>query len=82
MALEALSVLGFSPAVILVFVLLSLWEGVWKGIALWKSGRHKQLVWFICILVFNTAGILPIIYILFFQKKRAVVEKKSRKKKR
>ncbi len=49
---------------------LVLWEAVWKGIALWKSGRNNQLVWFICILIFNTVGILPIVYIVFFQKKR------------
>ncbi|MEX2017477.1 MAG: DUF5652 family protein, partial [Candidatus Pacearchaeota archaeon] len=36
----------------------------------WKSAGHKQLAWFVCILIFNTAGILPIIYILFFQKKK------------
>lgn len=73
---------GVAPAVLLVFALISLWEGVWKGIALWKSGRHKQLPWFICLLIFNTAGILPIVYLLFFQKKRAEAPVKSRKKKR
>jgi methionyl-tRNA synthetase len=49
---------------------LILWEAVWKGIALWKSGRNKQLAWFVCIFIFNTAGILPILYIMFFQKKK------------
>ena len=29
---------------------------------------HNQLAWFICLAIFNTAGILPIIYILCFQK--------------
>jgi methionyl-tRNA synthetase len=47
-----------------------LWEAVWKGIALWKSGNQKKLVWFICIFIFNTLGILPIIYLLFFSKKK------------
>jgi hypothetical protein len=41
---------------------------VWKLIALWKSARHNQLAWFICLAIFNTAGILPILYILCFQK--------------
>lgn len=76
------SFFGFSTAVVLIFLLITIWEGVWKGIALWKSGRHKQLGWFICLLVINTAGILPIIYILFFQKKRAVVKNKPRRKRR
>ena len=48
---------------------LIIWEGVWKGIALWKSGRNNQLAWFVCILVHNTAGILPIVYLIWFQKK-------------
>ena len=47
-----------------VFILLVLWEAAWKIIALWKSARNNQLAWFICIAVFNTVGILPIVYIL------------------
>lgn len=49
---------------------LLLWSLIWKGLALWKSARGNQMVWFIVMLVLNTAGILPIIYIAFFQKKR------------
>jgi hypothetical protein len=51
-----------------VFGALMVWELVWKGIALWKAGRKNQLVWFICILIINTVGILPIIYVLFVNK--------------
>jgi hypothetical protein len=54
---------------ICVAVLVAIWDGVWKLIALWKSAWHEQLAWFICLAIFNTAGILPIVYILFFQKK-------------
>jgi hypothetical protein len=53
---------------VIVIVLLAIWEGVWKLIALWKSARHRQLAWFICLAIFNTAGILPILYILCFQR--------------
>jgi len=49
-------------------ILLAIWDGVWKVIALWKSARNNQLAWFICLAIFNTAGILPILYILLFQK--------------
>lgn len=51
------------------FIALLIWESVWKGLALWKAGRNNQSIWFICILVFNTIGILPFVYIMFFQKK-------------
>ncbi|MCX6708102.1 MAG: DUF5652 family protein [Candidatus Woesearchaeota archaeon] len=47
-----------------------IWEAIWKAVGLWKSARNKQLYWFIAILVVNSVGILPIIYIVFFQKKR------------
>jgi len=50
-----------------VIVLLAIWDGVWKLIALWKSARNNQLAWFVCLAIFNTAGILPIVYILCFQ---------------
>ena len=56
--------------VILIWLIpLVIWEIVWKGIALWKSGRNNQLKWFIAILILNTVGILPIVYLKFFQKK-------------
>jgi hypothetical protein len=51
-----------------VIILLVLWDSVWKLIALWKSARNNQLAWFVCLAIFNTAGILPILYILVFQK--------------
>jgi hypothetical protein len=51
-----------------VIVVLVIWDAVWKLIALWKSARNNQLAWFICLAIFNTAGILPILYITVFQK--------------
>jgi hypothetical protein len=55
-------------AFVIVILLLAIWDGVWKLIALWKSARRDQLAWFICLAIFNTIGILPILYLLFFQK--------------
>jgi methionyl-tRNA synthetase len=43
---------------------------VLKGIALWKAGNRKDLGWFVALFILNTAGILPAIYLLFFQKKK------------
>lgn len=53
-----------------LIVLLAVWELCWKAVALWKSARSNQLPWFVAIMVINSAGILPILYIVFFQKKR------------
>ena len=49
--------------------ILSLWELVWKGFALWYSAKNKHKAWFIFILILNTAGILPIIYIFTHKRK-------------
>jgi hypothetical protein len=54
--------------IIAAIIVLAIWDGVWKLIAMWKSARNGQLPWFICLAVFNTVGILPILYILLFQK--------------
>ena len=54
----------------LIIPLLVIWEMAWKGIALWRAGRNAHLAWFICLFIFNTLGILPIIYIFGFSKKR------------
>lgn len=53
---------------IAVVVIIAIWDGVWKLIAMWKSARNSQLAWFICLAIFNTVGILPILYILAFQR--------------
>lgn len=42
---------------------------VLRGVSLWKSARGEQKGWFIALLILNTLGILPIVYLLFFQKK-------------
>ncbi|MCK5107321.1 MAG: hypothetical protein KAQ83_01215 [Nanoarchaeota archaeon] len=59
-----------------------IWSAIWKGIALWKCGRRNQIVWFVLILILNTAGILPILYLLFFQRKpkKVIMAKRPVKK--
>ena len=52
------------------FYLIVIWGVVWKGLALWRSARNKHLVWFIFILIVNSVGILPIIYLLIHGRKR------------
>ena len=61
-----------NPIVLILFA----WDVVWKSIALWKAARNDQLYWFITVAILNTVGILPIIYILFFQKGKNKEEKK------
>ena len=37
---------------------------VLKGFALYKSARKGQNIWFVALLVVNSMGILPLIYLL------------------
>jgi hypothetical protein len=53
-----------------VLILIAIWDGVWKVVGMWKSARHNQLAWFVCLALFNTMGILPIVYVVFFQRDR------------
>ena len=50
-------------------VLIVLWDVVWKGFALWKAGRNNDKVWFICLMIFNTIGVLPLLYLFVFSKR-------------
>lgn len=43
---------------------LAVWELIWKGLALWRASRKGQKVWYVFILIINSVGILPIIYLL------------------
>ncbi len=54
----------------LVIPLVAVWSMAWRGIALWRAGRNDHLAWFIVLFIVNTLGILPIIYIFAFSRKR------------
>jgi len=53
---------------ILAISLAVAWSMAWKGVALWRAGRNAHLAWFICIFIFNTLGILEIVYIFAFSR--------------
>jgi uncharacterized membrane protein len=45
-----------------------LWTYPWKGVALWRAAKNRQLGWFITILILNTMAILEITYLFYFEK--------------
>ena len=59
----------------LVLYLLIFWSVFWKGIALWRAAQLKQRNWFVVIVILNslTIGILEIIYLFRFAKKRLTI---------
>ena len=64
------------------FYLVLVWTLIWKGIGAWKAARNNQSIWFISFFVFNTFGILPLVYLQWFQQDWNVgVSKKSVRKK-
>jgi hypothetical protein len=56
---------------------LALWELPWKGVALWKAAHRNQKGWFVVSLVFNTLGILPIIYIFLIAPRYAEIDEEE-----
>lgn len=75
---EIANVAGISLAVAGIIIgVLMIWELVWKGVGMWKAAQNGSKVWFVVLLLVNTLGILPILYIFLFSK----WEKKLKNKK-
>ena len=55
---------------IVYVILVGLWSLVWKAFALWKAAGQKDKVWFVALIILNTAGILDILYIFVFSKRK------------
>jgi len=60
-----------------LFIVIVVWSLAWKGAALWKAARNNQLYWFTALMLVNTVGILEIIYIYVFTKKRPEIGSSS-----
>jgi hypothetical protein len=60
---------------------IALWEMAWKGMALWRASQKSQKPWFIALLIVNTIGLLPIIYLLMdkYSKKKDLKKLKEKK---
>lgn len=53
-----------------IIVLILLVALVLKALALWHSARRKQTAWFIFLLIINSLGILPLIYLILNKGRR------------
>jgi hypothetical protein len=52
-----------------LIALAVIWELVWKGLALWRAAKNDSRAWFVALLVLNSVGILPILYLYVFGKR-------------
>ncbi|MEX2028348.1 MAG: DUF5652 family protein [Candidatus Curtissbacteria bacterium] len=61
---------AFNVLIVLGFI----WSTAWKGLALWRAAANKEQYWFVAMLIINTMGILEIVYLFRFAKKRLTVQ--------
>jgi len=44
---------------------LLVWDIFWKVLAMWRAARNGNVLMYVLIIILNTAGILPILYLVF-----------------
>ena len=57
-----------NKTILITLLIVLLIDTILKGFALWRASRNKHKIWFILIMVLESAGILPLIYLLWFTK--------------
>ena len=63
------------PIWVYYIIPLLVWSLFWKAKGLWYSAKDNKKYWFIAILLINSAGILPIVYIYLFRKRNGKKKK-------
>jgi hypothetical protein len=58
----------FVASFLAVFWPLIILDIILRGFALWRSAKNDQAYWFIALLVINTFGILPLVYLIAIDK--------------
>lgn len=70
---------GVNPLGFLAWIWpLAILELILKGFALWRSAKNNQPIWFIVLLVINSLGILPLIYLIVVDKNYVFKELQKR----
>lgn len=49
---------------------LAIWDLTWKAVSMWYAARNGQKGWYVALLLINSVGIFPMVYLKFFQKKQ------------
>ena len=60
-------------------VLVLVWNLPWKGVALWRAARRKEVGWFILIFLVQTMAILEIFYLFWIVRENKNHYKKARR---
>lgn len=59
-----------SDSRMIIVLILTIFDFVMKWIAMYKAGTRRQVARFVCLFIFNTCGILQIIYLLVNKDKK------------
>ncbi len=54
-----------------IIIIIAIAEITLKLIAMWKAARNQEKTWYICLALFNTLTILPLIYLIISKKQNA-----------
>ncbi|MFA6701598.1 MAG: DUF5652 family protein [Dysgonamonadaceae bacterium] len=63
------------PLIKTIIIIVLVFDVIMKLIAMWKSAQNNHLIWFICLAIFNTVGILPIVYLIMYRNKSQIKDK-------
>ena len=66
--IELFEILTGSFLVLLIIVIAILSLILLKGFALYRAAKKESKGWFWILLIFNTFGILPLLYLIFSKK--------------
>lgn len=66
-----------SPVFWIFLILFIVFTIFLKGIALWKAAQNNHKKWFVVFFLINTAGILELLYIYIFSKKKNIIKKNN-----
>jgi hypothetical protein len=61
----------------LAIAAVAIWDLTWKGLALWQAAKKRQPIWFVALLFLNTAGALPIAYLVMTRRRDATKEQEA-----
>lgn len=63
-------ILANNTNVLIILLVIAIWDLIWKITAMWKASKRESKGWFVVLMIFNTVGILPMIYHLCTKKKK------------
>lgn len=56
-------IFAFAAVFWVIIIAIAIVDTILKAKAMWRAARMSEKGWFICLFLFNTAGILPLIYL-------------------